>query len=388
MAWARISNTSHDDGAGTLAALVRERGGSGRVFAVTAGHVLGTHPDAALDDEIAIEWPQAGSVTGVTVTARLCAWQPRFDGSPADGIDAALSTINRADYTQLALVPGLLPAGVAQPVVGAAVVLQSLRGPVSGQLLGYVSCWMRGGQNFEHRYFLEDALCYDLPEGSQHGDSGAAVRDAHGRLLAIHVGATPPGTQGNALGIPIQRVLDHWGVDLVTGSTLPSPPPLQHSEPLLPTTHRVVTSTGEAAPTTAAAQDGDDRGVLIRTVWGEARGEPREGMAGVAHVVLNRVRAQRYWGHTISGVCLKPYQFSCWNAGDPNRAQLLTLAVENTRVKEVRDVVDAVMNNRFGDPTDGATHYHNRWMARPPRWAQGRTPCRFIGKHAFYKNID
>lgn len=383
MAWAGISNSSHDDGAGSLAALVRERGGSGRVFAVTAAHVLGTHPDAALDDEVDIEWQQAGAAA--SVTARLCAWQPHFDGSPAGGLDVALSTLTHAAYAQLAAVPGLLPASVAQPVVGAAVALQSRRGSVDGQLLGYVSCWMRGGQNFEHRYFLDDALCYNLPGGSQHGDSGAPVWDGAGRLVAIHVGATPPGTRGNALGIPIQRVLDHWGVDLVSGAAQALPPSLQ---PLLATTHRVVAATGEAAPTTTAADRGDDRGVLIRTVWGEARGEPREGMAGVAHVVLNRMRAQRYWGRTISAVCLKPYQFSCWNANDPNRAKLLQLAVDDTRAQEVRDVVDAVIGNRLGDPTDGATHYHNRWMARPPRWVQGRTPCRLIGNHAFYKNID
>ncbi|HEY8880121.1 MAG TPA: cell wall hydrolase [Roseateles sp.] len=387
MAAVGISNGSHNDGAGSLGALVRERGGSGRIFAVTAAHVLATHPDTALNDGVDIECEQAGAATNVT--ARLCAWQPHFDGSPAGGLDVALSTLTHAAYLQLAAVPGLLPSGVAQPNVGAAVELQSsARGPVNGQLLGYVSCWMRSGQSFEHRYFLDDALCYELDGGSQHGDSGAPVWDATGRLVAIHVGATPPGTLGNSLGIPIQRVLDHWAVDLVSGAAPALPLPLQPAQPLLATTHRVVATTGEAAPTTTAAESGDDRGVLVRTVWGEARGEPREGMAGVAHVVLNRVRAQRYWGRTISAVCLKPYQFSCWNADDPNRTKLLQLAVDDTRAQEVREVVDAVIGNRLGDPTDGATHYHNRWMARPPRWVQGRAPCRLIGNHAFYKNID
>jgi spore germination cell wall hydrolase CwlJ-like protein len=108
----------------------------------------------------------------------------------------------------------------------------------------------------------------------------------------------------------------------------------------------------------------------------------------VAHVVLNRVRAQRYWGRTITAVCLKPYQFSCWNANDPNRTKLLELQARDARLQQVAHVVQRVQGHAYPDPTNGATHYHNRWMARPPRWVQGRPPCRVIGNHAFYKNID
>ncbi|MBI5120055.1 MAG: cell wall hydrolase [Rhodospirillales bacterium] len=68
--------------------------------------------------------------------------------------------------------------------------------------------------------------------------------------------------------------------------------------------------------------------ILARTLWGEARGESKAGREAVARVVLNRVAHARakggrfWWGGDIFSVCLKPWQFSCWNANDPNRAKL------------------------------------------------------------------
>ena len=57
---------------------------------------------------------------------------------------------------------------------------------------------------------------------------------------------------------------------------------------------------------------------LARTLYGEARGEPREGIEAVANVILNRVLSNRY-PNTIAKVCLQRLQFSCWNDNDPNR---------------------------------------------------------------------
>lgn len=378
MAWASISNNSHSDGSGSFGALVRERAGDGRVFAVTAAHVLATHPAAALNDQIEIDCPQAG----VSVVGELCDWLPRFENAQSTDMDVALSALDATAWQTLSTAPHLLPAGVASPALQQPVFLRRETGVIPGILLGYVSCWMRAGQSYPQRYFLVDALCYQLDDDSLHGDSGAPIWDQNDRLVAIHVGATPPGTAGNALGVPIQRILDRWAVDLVSRDFQPPEQP-----PLNPALHRIIVN-GEAAPTTHDAGQSDDKDILVRTVYGEARGEPEQGMAAVAHVVLNRVRAQRYWGRTIGAVCLKPYQFSCWNDKDPNRKTLLSLPVGDARLQQVAAVVEKVLSNGVADPTDGATHYHNRWMPTPPRWVRGRPPCRLIGNHAFYKNID
>jgi hypothetical protein len=57
----------------------------------------------------------------------------------------------------------------------------------------------------------------------------------------------------------------------------------------------------------------DDVDTLARTIYGEARGENMLGKRAVAHVILNRVKANSWWGKTIAGVCRYKWQFSCWN---------------------------------------------------------------------------
>ena len=69
----------------------------------------------------------------------------------------------------------------------------------------------------------------------------------------------------------------------------------------------------------------DDLDIAARTIWGEARGEGPEGMRAVAHVIANRATKGGWWGDTLWSVCLKPWQFSCWNLSDPNRQKLLDL---------------------------------------------------------------
>jgi len=65
----------------------------------------------------------------------------------------------------------------------------------------------------------------------------------------------------------------------------------------------------------------NDRDILARTLWGEARGESLAGQIAVAWTIRNRVNdgnAKSWWGEGYTGVCQKPYQFSCWNSTDPN----------------------------------------------------------------------
>src|SRR5690349_18676751 len=63
--------------------------------------------------------------------------------------------------------------------------------------------------------------------------------------------------------------------------------------------------------------------LLAMCIFGEARGEEYEAKVGVGCVVRNRVGHQGKYGHGYQGVILKPYQFSCFNHGDPNAPKLL-----------------------------------------------------------------
>jgi spore germination cell wall hydrolase CwlJ-like protein len=122
------------------------------------------------------------------------------------------------------------------------------------------------------------------------------------------------------------------------------------------------------------------------TLWGEARGEGSAGMAAVACVVLNRVRRQTYWGKNVTEVCRKPYQFSCWNANDPNRTALLRLNAQSPDLAGALTIARLAIENQLPDSTAGATHYHTRTVT--PRWARGHAPCAVIGNHLFYNDIQ
>lgn len=128
--------------------------------------------------------------------------------------------------------------------------------------------------------------------------------------------------------------------------------------------------------------------VMSLTVWGEARGESRLGQKAVAWVIRNRADNPRWWGNDITDVCLKKYQFSCWNHNDPNYPRLTN---EATRVrpdfKAVYVVCKAVLESQSADddPTNGANHYCTRSIASKTAWTHGQVPVAEIGNHLFYR---
>lgn len=130
--------------------------------------------------------------------------------------------------------------------------------------------------------------------------------------------------------------------------------------------------------------------VMARTLWGEARSEGVKGMEAVAHVILNRVKValnndgEYWWGNSIVAVCQKPYQFSCWNHNDPNRAKIVALDASDMHFATgLRIARRAVYGGLGVDPTRGATHYHTVDIL--PFWAKGETPTVTIGRHVFYQ---
>lgn len=145
----------------------------------------------------------------------------------------------------------------------------------------------------------------------------------------------------------------------------------------------------------------DDAEVLARTLWGEARGEGLIGMALVAQVILNRMRRPGWWTRqagdgvpddTIAAACLDPWQFSCWNAGDPNRAKLLALTDDDKIFRLARIIAGQAVAGTLGaDATAGATHYMTAARRRqgwPKSWGTPKEPCAVVGRHLFYNDID
>lgn len=133
---------------------------------------------------------------------------------------------------------------------------------------------------------------------------------------------------------------------------------------------------------------------MARTLWGECRGEPREGQIAVAWVIRNRAENPGWWSRqrgdgipddTIEAVCLDPHQFSCWWDGQAKRVRSSTLAQLGT----LYELAEAVLNDQIPDPTNGADHYHTILRPEgvrlwPPAWAQKHVGTR-VGSHLFYR---
>lgn len=123
--------------------------------------------------------------------------------------------------------------------------------------------------------------------------------------------------------------------------------------------------------------------LLARCIYGEARGEPDAGKLAVAHVVLNRVRANGFYGKSVREVILKPWQFSCFNDKDPNLPKIAAETFSKYPIDICRVIASLAIQSLTVDPTGGATLYHAQSVS--PEWKDKvRFLCR-IGSHSFYK---
>jgi hypothetical protein len=145
-----------------------------------------------------------------------------------------------------------------------------------------------------------------------------------------------------------------------------------------------------------------DEEALTLTIWGEARGEPLEGKAAVASVIINRTKHPDRFADTIRDVCLQPRQFSCWaaladpsGAGAANHAKLMAMLerlkagafsmdIDGRVLAEchwvAKGYLQGALQSRIGD----ADHYLTRALwnsAQRPSWANGRPE--FVGSQVF-----
>jgi hypothetical protein len=128
----------------------------------------------------------------------------------------------------------------------------------------------------------------------------------------------------------------------------------------------------------------EERDYLIRTIVFEASGEPENGKAAVAFVVLNRERSSR-WGDNIEEVVTQPWQFEPWMT---KRREIEKLSRDDPRYRNAARIADIVLSGQMEDPTAGATHFLNPVIVRQrrggslPSWARGEGKP--IGRHTFY----
>lgn len=96
-----------------------------------------------------------------------------------------------------------------------------------------------------------------------------------------------------------------------------------------------------------------DEALLALVCWREARGEGREGMRAVAHVVANRVKA---WGKSWLDTITSHNQFSSMSVlGD---SQTILWPAEKD-LYDIWEFLDAVYTGKDPDNTSGALYYAN-----------------------------
>lgn len=127
------------------------------------------------------------------------------------------------------------------------------------------------------------------------------------------------------------------------------------------------------------------------TAYGEARGEPADGIIAVCHVILTRGKKRK---KSIREVCLEPKQFSCWNESDKNFKLLdkyrrrTDLALLDSSFKRCFWLARGVLEGYLPDPTNGADHYITRSLYlsdEAPFWVHKLEYVTCIGKHVFLK---
>jgi len=117
--------------------------------------------------------------------------------------------------------------------------------------------------------------------------------------------------------------------------------------------------------------------IIAITILAEARGEGQGGMYAVGAVIAQRAFERK---RTPTEVCLKKWQFSCWNGKKLKDLEHLL------KVPQAKYALALAKNIKLlsRDYVGYANHYHNNKI-KLPYWAKGEKPVKTIGNHIFYK---
>ncbi|HEX5684596.1 MAG TPA: cell wall hydrolase [Ideonella sp.] len=364
---------------GTATCLVRDRLNPQRQYLLTCAHVMAPTPSSAGTDTALI------GTSGLPITGFLCEWQPGL-GRDAyrTPIDAALLEVSADDARALQANEEMLAERLCDDIArGDAITVRRCDGPLPGELKIFWSGWMDVAQTEGTQdYFLDDGIGYRTDQPTLAGDSGAAIWNDRRELLGMHLGEIDgqPGGGANAVFGRIAPVLDWFKVAPYTRSDRDA---LGAAVPNRQASVRM--DTPPAAPGSLAG----DAEIVAQTLWGEARGEGEAGMRAVASVIQNRLRRHYRRKTTASQVCLDPFQFSCWNSGDANRHKLdQALRSPDDNFRLAQRIAAELVGGGLADIVDRATHYFASSIRTRPNWARGKTPCKRIGGHEFYNDVD
>ena len=119
----------------------------------------------------------------------------------------------------------------------------------------------------------------------------------------------------------------------------------------------------------SSSYNSNDRYLLAKVIYAEARGESYTGQVAIGAVVLNRVEDSRF-PNTIAGVIYQPWAFTAVNDGQIN------LEPNATAYQAADDALNG------WDPTYGSVYYYNPQTATSS-WIWTTTYVTQIGNHIF-----
>lgn len=126
--------------------------------------------------------------------------------------------------------------------------------------------------------------------------------------------------------------------------------------------------------------------VLARTLLGEAKANNVDDAIAIACVVVNRIVLPN-WPDDAEAVCFQPFQFSCWNTNDPNRARIMkAVSRPGSWFEKCIEIATAAVDRKLPDPTKRSTHYHT--PAVKPAWSKKKKPVYETAGHRFFNDID
>lgn len=136
-------------------------------------------------------------------------------------------------------------------------------------------------------------------------------------------------------------------------------------------------------PGTVGVGSFSDKEILALTLQAEAGGEGYEGMLATGAVIANRAASGKY-GEGISGVIMRPGQFSAWNGVTGYAGGEGAIDMDKVRPsKAALRAADAILSGDYADATGGATHYYNPNVASPDWGGNVGSNWVDIGNHRF-----
>jgi len=133
--------------------------------------------------------------------------------------------------------------------------------------------------------------------------------------------------------------------------------------------------------------------LLAKMLFGEARDCSELENIAIVYTAINRANDNVAWnGKTSKEAILEPYQYECFNLGNPNREKLKNpQKYEPKAYEDCLRIAKDVLSGKYKDPTNGATTYYQPdSISEPERFKKMQKIGKIStpqgpSKHVFYR---